>query len=348
MQAYASTGLKNYFLFAGGITADTRQVPNHVYTSVGLNESGEVPSKRKRGRPRKNDPPVPPPNPGKRRGPGRPRRHPLPEKKLKISSEVQENGLSSSSSSTSSTISSSVASMQCNNSNSSELSQNDAISSSSEASDNQHCPLSPPEDIPRSLRPRERILPPPQFRDDSIYDTKLNFVDPPVIKKQAPPPPTQPVSPPSPPPPPPPHSAPAPPPPPPPLKPEKPPTNSMSSNPERRDTCIAINNYVQNQIIKETKPQLPLPSNPLPPSIPTPPAPPAPPPTPLTISPDVRQLLRAHLLKAQHNGQSQAVLKDLDEHLMEEKPFLDLLFCFMRLRNTPIHKIPRLGSKYRK
>ncbi|XP_003384730.2 PREDICTED: AT-rich interactive domain-containing protein 5B-like [Amphimedon queenslandica] len=320
------------------IMTDLKQLPNHVYSFSGLSDNGDLPFKRKRGRPRKNEPLLPPPPPppqGKKRGPGRPRRHPLPEKKPKLSGcgtgeSPESSSLSASSSSSSSnaaiTGSQSSMSVQYNtNSNSSEISNNEDPNSD-DGSD-----LSPNEDSSRSLRPRESILPPPQFRDDSIYDTKLNFVDPPVVKRQPPapvlspppPPPPVPLAPPAP-------LAPAP-------KPDKP---VIPIIPERKDTCVAINNYVKTQT-----PQVP-------PSLPPPPPPPilphpTPPPSPaLTITPDVRQLLRAHLLKAQHDGQSQAVLKDLDEHLLEEKPFLDLLFCFMRLRNTPIHKIPRLGSKY--
>lgn len=69
------------------------------------------------------------------------------------------------------------------------------------------------------------------------------------------------------------------------------------------------------------------------------------------ISPDVKQLLRAHLSRLQEappNGVawSKTLLSSLEDHLLEEKAFLDLLFCFMKMRNTPIHRVPRLGSKY--
>lgn len=70
-----------------------------------------------------------------------------------------------------------------------------------------------------------------------------------------------------------------------------------------------------------------------------------------TISLDVKQLLRAHLSQTQTSTAGEitwthSTLENLETHLLEEKNFLDLLFCFMKMRNTPIHRIPRLGSKY--
>lgn len=70
-----------------------------------------------------------------------------------------------------------------------------------------------------------------------------------------------------------------------------------------------------------------------------------------TISIDVKQLLRAHLSQTQTPTVgditwTHSTLENLESHLLEEKNFLDLLFCFMKMRNTPIHRIPRLGSKY--
>ena len=36
---------------------------------------------------------------------------------------------------------------------------------------------------------------------------------------------------------------------------------------------------------------------------------------------------------------------NLDKYMIEEKSFMDLLVCFMRMRNTPIRNVPKLGSK---
>lgn len=186
----------------------------------------------------------------------------------------------------------------------------------------------------RALRPRDSLLPPPQFRDDSIYDTKLHLLLDSIPQ----------VAPPS-------------------SKQVNITTttgtklvNASNAEKEAAKQLLLLHTKKQQNNHHEVKPSvaplvitpssLPPPSLP-PPSLPTPP-PSLPPPPPRAISPDVKQLLRAHLLKLQDNGltESQAMLQNLDEHLLEEKPFLDLLFCFMKLRNTPIHKIPRLGSKY--
>ena len=36
---------------------------------------------------------------------------------------------------------------------------------------------------------------------------------------------------------------------------------------------------------------------------------------------------------------------NLDKYMFEEKAFMELLVCFMRMRNTPIRHVPKLGSK---
>lgn len=36
---------------------------------------------------------------------------------------------------------------------------------------------------------------------------------------------------------------------------------------------------------------------------------------------------------------------NLDKYMFEEKAFMELLVCFMRMRNTPIRHVPKLGSR---
>ena len=149
----------------------------------------------------------------------------------------------------------------------------------------------------RLLRPRSTLLPPPQYRDNSVYDMNIDNSTAPLIKK--------------------------------------PPTIAAAIVP----SPVVMSNEVKQHVIKPAIVSRQVPST----SATVTPA--------VTISPDVRQLLRAHLSRLQEappNGPawSKTLLASLEDHLLEEKAFLDLLFCFMKLRNTPIHRVPRLGSKY--
>ena len=72
--------------------------------------------------------------------------------------------------------------------------------------------------------------------------------------------------------------------------------------------------------------------------------------SPTDITQDVKELLKAYLSCLQATITSEAdnddtVNTNLETHLVNERHFLDLLFCFMKMRKTPIHRVPRLGSR---
>ena len=71
--------------------------------------------------------------------------------------------------------------------------------------------------------------------------------------------------------------------------------------------------------------------------------------SPSDITQDVKELLKAYLSCLQATITSETVSNDsaatLETHLINERLFLDLLFCFMKMRKTPIHRVPRLGSR---
>jgi hypothetical protein len=157
-----------------------------------------------------------------------------------------------------------------------------------------------------SLRPRSTLQPPLQYRDDSIYD--LNPIDTlPLAKKPSPP--TE-------------------------------PSVSQQASPANGITITPVNT------VSPTPP--PVVTSSISSRVPVPIATPSP-----VASSDVKQLLKAHLSRMQKLPVStdpkanwtDTMLTNLEDHLLEEKAFLELLFCFMKMRSTPINRIPRLGSR---
>ena len=72
--------------------------------------------------------------------------------------------------------------------------------------------------------------------------------------------------------------------------------------------------------------------------------------SPVDITRDVKELLKAYLsclqaTAAKSEFRSEAIKSHLESHLIDERQFMDLLFCFMKMRKTPIHRVPRLGSR---
>ncbi len=74
---------------------------------------------------------------------------------------------------------------------------------------------------------------------------------------------------------------------------------------------------------------------------------------PVTISEDEKELLKAYLACLQtatttigpSPSKETVVQSEGGQQQPDERRFLDLLFSFMKMRRTPIHRVPRLGSR---
>lgn len=174
------------------------------------------------------------------------------------------------------------------------------------------------ETLVHSLRPRSTLLPPPQFRDE-CYDMQSSYHSPKNNNDHDPMEMTSPVK----------------------MDDRCEPhctcnKPSISSPLKTGDTLVAT--PTKEGPIEHKKPKVSMLSQ-------------------AEITEDVKELLKAYLsclqqVTASHsNGGNdsttriESINSHLETHLINEKSFLDLLFCFMKLRKTPIHRVPRLGSR---
>ena len=166
-------------------------------------------------------------------------------------------------------------------------------------------------DLARNLRPRSLILPPPQFRQDSIYDVETT-----------PAPPSKNI----------PNGGEV-------FKPE---TSTCDYLPTQSTVTTPISTVNIATSVPLTQVQTDI----IHPSIYT-----STEATPTSEAPqEVKDLLQTHLSHLQCPPPSTEIWtnkmqNDVDSHTLDENTFLDILFCFMKMRKTPIHRIPRLGSK---
>lgn len=170
-------------------------------------------------------------------------------------------------------------------------------------------------DLARNLRPRSSILPPPQFREDSIYDVETT-----------PGPPSKNI----------PNGGEV-------LKPE---TSTCDYLPTRSTITTPISTVNTATSVPLTQVQTDVHSDIIHPSIYT-----STEAMPTSEAPqEVKDLLQTHLSHLQCPPPSTEIWtnkmqNDVASYTLDENTFLDILFCFMKMRKTPIHRIPRLGSK---
>ena len=170
-------------------------------------------------------------------------------------------------------------------------------------------------DLARNLRPRSSILPPPQFRGDSIYNVETT-----------PGPPSKNI----------PNGSEV-------LKQE---TSTCDYLPTRSTITTPISTVNTATSVPLTQVQTDVHSDIIHPSVYT-----STEAMPTSEAPqEVKDLLQTHLSHLQCPPPSTEIWtnkmqNDVASHTLDENTFLDILFCFMKMRKTPIHRIPRLGSK---